>query len=232
MIANGTSANQSGGSGPRLECGPLPAFDESNLESVRHAFQSAAPCSMGQAWQAKASENFAPAMVRTGWRDGAVLIYAELTDTDIFTRADGLNQRTWELGDAFEMFLRPEGQEAYVELQVTPNNQRLQLRYANRASLDLARQSGSCEHALIPGAAFRSRTWIEESPSRWHVFAEVSALLVCGSGAVPTGGLWHFSFSRYDYTRGQDEPVISSTSPHAEANFHRQEEWGLMIFKS
>lgn len=217
--------------GPKLVGVMLPDFNSTDLEGVRRGFHSATPCDMRQTWQAKQSERFAPAVVRAGWRHNSFLIYAELTDADIFTQASVLNQRTWELGDAFEIFLRPEGQEAYVEFQVTPNNQRLQLRYANTAALDRARQTGSMAEALIPGEAFRSKTWIEDKNSRWHVFAEIPAQVVCGSNDPLAGSRWHFSFSRYDYTQGVTEPVISSTSPHAQANFHSQKEWGVIEFE-
>src|SRR5689334_15362337 len=146
--------------GPRLVAVLLPGFNDIDLESVRRGFQSAAPCHLGQAWEVKESEGFAPALVRVGWWRKSLLVYAELTDADIFTQASGLNERMWELGDAFEIFLRPDGDEAYVEFQVTPNNQRLQLRYANTAALNRARKTGSVAEALIAGDAFRSKTWI------------------------------------------------------------------------
>lgn len=215
---------------PALACVTLPPFDATQLDGVRGAFASAARCELGQAWQAATSPRFAPAVVRFGWSGNVLLVYAELTDADIFTRATELNQRLWELGDSFEIFLRPEDQEAYVELQVAPNNQRLQLRYANIAALDCARQTGRLTEALLPGDAFLSRTWIEEQHSRWHVLAGISTALVCGGSGELSGRRWRFSFSRYDYTRGEDEPVISSSSAHAEADFHRQHEWGQLYF--
>lgn len=232
MTASQTLRTRRAARGPRLVSTVLPGFNGTDLESVRRAFHSAAPCRLRQAWQERESSNFAPALVRTGWRHNSFLVYAELTDADIFTQASGLNQRLWELGDAFEIFLRPEGDEAYVEFQVAPNNQRLQLRYVSRAALDRARKTGSLADALIPGAAFRSKIWIEDQNSRWHIFAEIPAQVVCGSTDSLGGGRWHFSFSRYDYTQGVAEPVISSTSPHAEANFHRQQEWGVLSFIS
>lgn len=217
-------------SGPALACTALPLFDATQLDSVQRAFQSAARCELGQAWQMESSPRFAPAVVRVGWRGNAFLVYADLTDTDIFTRVTGLNQRLWELGDSFEMFLKPEEQEAYIELQVSPNNQLLQLRYANTAMLDRARKTGCLAEAIIPGDAFASRTWIEDKKSRWHVLAEIPGPLVCGASESLSGSRWRFSFSRYDYTCGEAEPVISSSSPHAEANFHRQHEWRTLQF--
>ncbi len=217
--------------GPLLVCKPVASFNTTDHAAVRAAFQSAAHCQMQQAWQDAPSENFAPAVVLVGWQHNVLQVYAELTDDDIFTQASGLNQRLWELGDSFEMFLRPEGQEAYFELQVAPNNHRLQLRYANSAALDRARKTGSIADALIPGDAFRSKVWIEDHGSRWCVLAEIPADLICGLRGALAGSIWRYSFSRYDYTRGQDKPVISSTSLHAEANFHRQQEWGRLEFR-
>ena len=52
------------------------------------------------------------------------MVFAELTDHHIFSRATGINQRTWGLGDTFEMFLRSDGQSQYSEfhgLNIPPN---------------------------------------------------------------------------------------------------------------
>jgi hypothetical protein len=159
------------------------------------------------------------------------LVFAELTDIDIHSAATALNQRMWELGDTFEMFLRPAGQEAYVEFHVTPNNQRLQLRIANPEALRRARAANVIDEFLLPGDVYYSATWVQPEHRRWFVFADIPAVVVCGTTEVIAGSRWHFSFSRYDYSRGSGEPVISSTSPHAEADFHRQQEWGLLEFE-
>lgn len=231
MTARQTIRAERFNQGPEIVGILLPGFNGADLESVRRSFKSATPCHLRQAWQANESERFAPAVVRAGWRHNSFLVYSELTDADIFTQASGLSQRMWELGDAFEIFLRPEGQEAYVELQVTPNNQRLQICYANTAVVERVRQTGCLAEALIPGEAFRSKTWIEDMNSWWHVFAEIPAQVVCGSNDRLADSRWHFSFSRYDYTQGGAEPAISSTSPHIEANFHSQKEWGVIQFE-
>src|SRR4051812_5593755 len=94
--------------GPLLVCKPVASFNAIDLAAVSAAFQSAAYCAMQQTWQDAPSENFAPAIIRVGWQHNTLQVFAELTDTDIFTQASGSNQRLWELGDSFEMFLRPE----------------------------------------------------------------------------------------------------------------------------
>ncbi len=216
---------------PEILCEPMGAFDGTNLEEVRRAFQSVTPCSFGQAWLEEEQAEFSPATVRTGWRENSLLIFAELADRDIFNRATGLNQRTWELGDVFEIFLGSTEGASYIEFHVTPSNQTLQLRYGDGEAAVRARKSGELAEFLIVGKAFRSTTWIESHVRRWSVFAEIPASIVCGSHASIGNAPWRFSFGRYDYTRGAAEPCISSTSPHAQPDFHRRHEWGVLTFK-
>jgi hypothetical protein len=214
-----------------IECPRLPAFAPADLDAVRSAFSGVVPCSLRQAWLPALEADFAPAEVRVGWRGNYLLVFAQITDVDILTGVTGLNQRAWELGDTFEMFLRPEDKAAYVEFHVTPNNQRLQLRFADASVLEQVRRTGSINPTLLAGEVFQSRTWVRPDRKCWFVYAEIPATEVGGEIKAGAEGRWRFSFSRYDYTRGRKEPVISSTSPHAEANFHRQQEWGWLVFE-
>jgi len=216
---------------PQIFCGPLGEFDGANLQTVRRAFESATPCLLGQSWLEEEQAEFSPAHVRTGWRGHSLFIFAELADRDIFSHATGLNQRVWELGDAFEMFLAPNESGSYTELQVTPGNHRLQLRYGDSDSVARARRTGELGEFLVPGEAFRSTIWIESNLRQWNVLAEIPAFIVCGDNARIATEPWRFSFGRYDYTRGAAQPCISSTSPHAEPDFHRRHEWGVLNFK-
>jgi hypothetical protein len=215
---------------PSVVCKALPAFDETNVGEVRKAFLGATPCPFWQAWLKREARNFSPGTVRVGFGKSSLLVFAQMTDTDIFNSATGLNQRTWELGDVFEIFLRGPEKEGYVELHVTPNNQRLQLCYPDAAAVVSARKNGNMDHFLIRHDAFHSRTWIDTQKNQWFVYAEIPTAIVTGSTGPVDNTQWRFSFGRYDYTRGAKKPVISSTSPHAEADFHRHHEWGVMAF--
>ncbi len=217
---------------PEIFCEPLGAFDAADIVNVRRAFQSVTPCLLRKVGGDEEKSGFSSGLVRTGWRENSLLVFAELADRDIFNGATTLNQRTWELGDVFEMFLGPSAEESYVEFHVTPGNQRLQLRYADSNSVARARETGKLDEFLIPGEAFRSFTWVENKMRRWSVFAEIPATAVCGSNEPIGNTQWRFSFSRYDYTRGVKEPCISSTSPHAKLDFHRRHEWGVLTFKT
>jgi hypothetical protein len=217
---------------PVIRCGQLPDFDDADLVAVRTAFAAATPCAMGQEWRAELEPVFAPGEVRMGWRLDELRVFAELTDRDIFSHATGDNQRMWELGDTFEMFLRPSWQNEYFELHVTPNNHRLQLRIPSFEALRQAQTAGEFGAFHLPANSFHSRTWVQPENQKWFVFAAAPVRMLCGQARLIPGTRWHFSYSRYDYTKGNPEPVISSTSPHSIANFHRQHEWGELQFAS
>ncbi len=215
---------------PRLECRELPAFAADSLEQVRAAFARADGCVLGQAWRAAPEPDFTPATVHVGWRGDALLILAELKDADIFTRATALNQRMWELGDTFEIFLQPAAAPGYVEFHVTPNNQRLQVAFANAAAYERVQASGLFEELFVSDEMFHAQTWCQPEKQTWWVYTEIPAVSVCGvTGPLP-GSEWRFSFSRYDYIRGRSEPILSSSSPHAVAGYHRRQEWGTLHF--
>lgn len=220
-----------------IECGSLSAYVPGSLVSVRRAFQNATPLPLRQAWRESPEPGFAPGVVRTGWREESFLVFAELTDADIFTRAERHNDRFWELGDTFEMFLQPSPGEPYVELHVTPNNLRLQLRFTAPPSKGDGKGADPFSHALIRGDIFNSHTWVNHEAHEWCVLAEIPASVVAGGtidpaapGPLLAGAGWHFSFSRYDYTHERGLPAISSSSPHTEPAFHRPHEWGRLRF--
>lgn len=213
-----------------LECHSLPALAADNLEAVRAAFQGTNSQVLQQAWLAKPEEDFTPGIVRVGWRGNSLLVFAELEDANIFTHATADNQRMWELGDTFEMFLQAADSPGYAEFHVTPNNFHLQLRFPDGQAVHRARAAHVFDEFLLQGPIFHSRTWVETR--EWFIYAEIPALAVCGMDRPLVGTQWRFSFSRYDYIRGRHEPIISSSSPHPAPDFHRRQEWGTLHFVS
>ena len=116
------------------------------------------------------------------------------------------NQNTWKLGDCFEIFLGRSTNEPYYEMHITPENQTLQLRLESRDSAH-----------KIENGPLRSATWL--TPKGWQILASLPLDLLENSARG-----W-ISFARYDYQSGRAEPVLSSTSPHRELDFHRRFEW-------
>lgn len=215
---------------PDINCPKLPPFAAADLKAVRQAFASAPACALRQSWRTELEKNFAPGTVWTGWQEDTLLVFAEMEDADIFTRALQPNERLWELGDALEIFLRPADQPAYSELQVAPNNQRLQLRYASTDAVAKARKTNSIADAVVHDIAFKSWTWVRPETRCWQALVEIPTASIRDSSGPLPGWRWHFSFCRYDYTRGHSEPVISSTSALSQPDFHRLTEWGTLQF--
>jgi hypothetical protein len=212
---------------PRVEVGL-----DSTWVAVFRAFRDVPALAMGQAWRAAPERGFLPAAVRVGWRGGALLVLANLADRDIFNRARPLNDLTWEMGDVFEIFLRPVGQAAYYEFHVAPRGQLLQLRFPRAGALAARRRTGLTDYREILAPFFlaspiRVRTRIRGGAA-WDVLAEIPLVRFCETPRAAERRRVRFSFSRYDYTRGRRAPVLSSTSAHPEPSFHRQREWGTL----
>ena len=200
-----------------------PALSEKDLPqsgAIPAALALSAPVRMQQGWLETPQPGFLPAEIRVGWTSSRLVVLAEIPDQDIFTLATGPNQRTWELGDVFEIFLQAEDRSDYVELHVTPPNFRLQLHI----------ESLGKPATQLDDGVFSSQVEIDAANPRWTVYAEVPASLVSGRDHILSGESWRFSFSRYDAFRDGRPLVLSSTSPHQAVNFHRVHEWGKITF--
>lgn len=198
-----------------------------SLPEAREAFADAQPLSMSQAWRESPEPGFRPATVRVGWQHERLLIFAQLTDDDIWTAATGHGQRFWELGDTFEIFLAAAGVTQYIECHVTPLNQRLQLRFPLDGPAALG--PDPFVNALVPGDDFDSRVWLADDGRGWIALAAIPGTFAGLPQGPLAGSTWRYSFSRYDASSGTATPVISSTSPHPVPSFHRQQEWGTLV---
>jgi hypothetical protein len=184
-----------------------------------------------QAWRSELEPGFRPMRVKTGWTRDAWYVHAEIEDADIFNPEKQFNALSFMKGDVFEIFLRPCDQDAYFEFHVTPENQKLQLRFPSSAELAAPRaQPGLPPEWFISHRVIESRVRVNTATQRWEVAAEIPLDLICEASRPQSGSRWLFSFSRYDYTRGREKPLLSSTSPHTVLNFHRQEDWGELRF--
>ncbi len=196
--------------------------------------QFVAEWTMSQAWLPAPEPGLQRAVVRAGWKADALVVEAELGDLDPFNPAKAFNEVAYTKGDVFEIFVRPESQDAYFEFHITPENQVLQLRWADAGAIKRSPQGASLEDSLAPAMVWQPRitseTRVDRSAAKWFVRAEIPFALVVEKGVMRPGTRWFVSFCRYDYTRGQEQPVLASISPHAKCSFHRQEEWPAVAF--
>jgi hypothetical protein len=215
---------------PRLSVELLDAVAFDSWHCIDAVFANAPAVESQQAWLVEPEPGFRPMRVKTGWTREALYVYAELEDVDIFNPEKRFNAPSFLSGDVFEIFLRPSNQESYVEIHVTPENQKFQLRIPSARKFAEPRANPGIPQEWFIDRIIESRVRVNPAAQRWEVAVEIPFDLVCEVFLPRIGDRWLFSFSRYDYTGGREKPVLSSTSPHAVLNFHRQEEWGELRF--
>ena len=211
-------------------CPKLGAFDIQDLTAVRHAFADAPEMKMHQAWLSALEKEFLPAKVQVGWREDRLLVFADLKSNGPFNQATKNNQRLWCLGDVFEIFLRDEEFENYVEFHISPNGLRLQLQFPSASTLQLlSNKEKTLEDLMVDSPVFNFFNWVEDA--NWFICASIPSSLFLPQGTELKVRKWRVSFSRYDYSSPEGTPVLSSTSPHVELSFHRQQEWAHIEFR-
>jgi len=218
-----------------MQCAPLPRFDLEDWPTIHRLFEPLPAWKFQQAWLPMPQPELRPGVFKAGAWSDALVVHAELPDRDIFNPITEFNEVAYTKGDTFEMFLRPEGQKAYFEFHVTPGNQKLQLRFGSAEAFGaLPRHTG--DQVLVPCKVhqplFDSRTQVLVEQQKWHVVAAIPFASVVEGREGAGRDRWRFSASRYDYTRGRPNPVLSSTSPHSVCSFHRQEDWGTLLLSS
>lgn len=178
-----------------------------------------------QSWRPGGAAGFRPGRARAAW-DARTLTFTMLfRGRPAGNRARRLNERTWELGDVGEVFVQLPGGAAYWEFHVTPENQRLQLRWpAGGLAAFRAGRAAFGEFTLGPEAGLTSTATVW--PDRWRATLTIPAA-VLGLGAFVAGQSFRAAVCRYDCA-GSAEPVCSSTAPLTEPSFHRPAEWSVL----
>ena len=211
----------------RMNCHELAPFDKTNWNSVTAAFCGAPELHFGQHWMSKPDEALRPAVVKIGWSGSRVLFLAELVDDEIATRAKQRNESVYLLGDVFEIFAGVAGNPAYIEYHLAPNGIIAQLRWPDADAIKSARESGTAQFLIEENDSILQAR-VEDG--LWRVYGELPATSLSGASGDLDGEVWEMSFSRYDYNADGSSHVLSSTSPHALASYHRRHEWRRIEF--
>ena len=198
-----------------------------DLTELKAEFAQAQEIPLTQSWLAELTPLFQPTVVRVAWRPEALWLLARLEDEDMGSRSSGYNQRLWELGDAFEVFIRFDEADEYYEFHVSPNAHVMQLRFG--VDLTPVERRQQLPHLFMPEQVIEPRVWIEHD--HWYALLVIPASVVKPLGEFAAGDKLSFSFSRYDYSEGQEEPTLSSSSQHTELNFHNYADWGTLLLK-
>jgi hypothetical protein len=187
---------------------------------AEHASNGVALVSKGfhQGWRETPEPGFEPAHAALYAEPNGFLVLAVLGDRAIGNSADGFNQRTWESGDVFEIFIQTDP-DTYYECHVTPENQHLFLKWTSESI-----KNGAFEEALISDRDFlNSQTHLHPEKNYWTVLARIPyAKLGIAPGAKPLD--LKVAFARYD-TGSTEKPILSATPDFPEALYHNRSVW-------
>jgi hypothetical protein len=201
-----------------IECARLETAP-SDWPSVDAAFARLPRLPLGQAWLQEPEPGFRPAFARFGWREGWLYVEVEMEDRDVFNPVSRFNEPAYLKGDVVEVFLRAEGGPYYCELHSTPGGSLFQLRFLSAQP--------RVSRTLVTRPVARALT--RQTGGGWSACLEIPYEL---PGARPRPGAeWFGAVCRYDYTRGEPAPVLSSTAAFAKRDFHQLECWNRIVFK-
>lgn len=207
---------------------PFFASEPADRAAIESAFAGLPALPLYQSWRESPAEGFRPGWAQTAFTDDALLVLARFEDEDIFNPVTAFNEPAYEFGDVCEVFVAPEGVGRYAEIHVTPAGALWQVSFpegwiaAHWTGVDV----GPVEDLYVWEPKTRVQTWIEGST--WSAFLAVPFALL---GASPSeNSRWRISICRYDYTRGKEAPVESSTSQLPKFNFHLCDSWNAISF--
>jgi hypothetical protein len=172
-----------------------------------------------QSWLPSSEPDFRPGTVRFSECGGKLLMEAEFQGGPQISSATAHGQRLWEHGDVAELFVQELGDESYREYQVAPNGFTLALRYPDTAGVALVRSGERKLEDFLTGEIPEVR--ITTTEEGWSVSLTVPLPSIAGDR-------FRMSCCRYDHIAGRP-PVISSTSPHPVRDFHRPQDWRILV---
>ncbi len=190
------------------------------LESADWPPVATAPLELRQNWLPQREPAFRPGTIGLAATASALLVFAELTDEHIHTRAVADHEYLWELGDVFEIFLQPLDGDVYFEFEIAPNGRVLQLGYPH---VGAARTTG-IEPFIRLDRLIDFAVRAEPSQQRWRIAASIPVATLLPARAPTRGAEWRIACSRYDFD-AQQRFTLSSTAALTQPNFHRVGEW-------
>lgn len=203
---------------------PLPSLlSASALDSADYSTSEWRP--LRQAWRGKTpEEGFQPGRARVRWTPHGLSYDVVLFGADQHNDAHQLNELTWERGDVCEIFLHDVATDYYIELHVTPENQRLQLRFPFGAIDAVRRGAASLEDFMISDPHWVD-TAAQCSANFFSVQAFIPARAFAGGTMLGPASRLRTAVCRYDYRATPPVPILSSTAPLKAPWFHCPEAW-------
>ncbi|ATC65797.1 hypothetical protein CMV30_18605 [Nibricoccus aquaticus] len=195
---------------------PLPFAIEARDDSWRP---------LHQAWRTEPETGFQPGWARVLWQSRHLVFEALFAGKSLRNSARKFNERTWESGDVCEVFLEDTTAPHYIEIHVTPENQRLQLRFPHDGLEAVRSGRAQLEEFMIHDA-----DWVQTETvlTKDHLSVRViipSSILGGDQPILNCTRNFRAAVCRYDYRARSDNPILSSTAPLNGPLFHQRDAW-------
>lgn len=199
-------------------------------EGARQALEQAPALELKQHWLPQTEPGFRPGRARLAWTNaGELLVLAELQDRDIHAERPTSDRRLWRLGDLLEVFIRPEEAPEYYELHVTPNGDTACLHWPSFEQFMELSSHPSWPQAwgdyVLEPVPFTHCVRVQPADERWEVLVRIPVTTMFQGCGLLEGSRWRVNISRYDFTRGDPQPVLSATAHLPRCAYHLVEFW-------
>ncbi|OQA02819.1 MAG: hypothetical protein BWY69_00831 [Planctomycetes bacterium ADurb.Bin401] len=164
---------------------------------------------------------------RFAWDDNYFYVAATFTDSDIVAQGRDDQMHHYQLGDVCELFLKPENENYYWELYVTPAENKTSFFFPSRGYLGLP----SCFEEYKSGLTVAART--QGTLNDWHdkdqswtaeMAMPIKDLQAYGAKFSPQAS-WKILIGRYNYSRYLQEVELSMTPQLSKTSYHLYEEY-------
>jgi glucose/arabinose dehydrogenase len=175
-------------------------------------------------------------VARLMWDHQYLYFLAQLRDEDLLAGITVHDGRTWE-DDVFEIFLKPTASATgYLAFQVNAAGTRFDMFIPDRDGPRGAEQAAAhrfrweavvTRRGTINNSDDRDSGWIAEGRIPW------TDMMAVGGRPNP-GEQWSFGLSRYDYTDGDADPVLTTSSQQStkeSPDFHAHEDYRQCVFE-
>jgi hypothetical protein len=183
-------------------------------------------------WQGTSPGPAYATRARLLWDRDALYFAAEMTDSELRSFGTKHNDHLWN-GDVFELFFKPSpDRPEYYEFQANPKSVMFEVAFPKRGAevgpfgalptlgmTVAARSDGTLNK---PGDI--DKGWTVEGRIPWTAFAP-------SGGRPEPGAVWSFALCRYDYGPEGTKPVLMSSAPLTQPNYHRSEDYGKLRFE-
>lgn len=180
------------------------------------------PIHLKQWWKTAEDKQLQPTVVRLKVNARTFDVSIKATAQKASNAATLDNEDAWKSGDLLEVFVQDPSADFYTEWHITPEGRRWRKRF-DLQSPDSEKPFHSdwitekdipaCKNELKKGL------WIADFSIPWTFLTK--------TGKKPDSLRW--TVCRYDYNGNLDSPILSSTAPLTQPNFHRRMEWNFIV---